>query len=358
MKRRFSYLILSSIVLIFGYFSYTQNTGKLYAEYEKLWQYRILHPEVLPDPALIRLTSWWNTTSYADSIWIWLIQYIGDNLMDNGYHSFLNPLIEKIVELHPHFTETYNIALLLSPNLNPEKKDYEERRKIAMKALEIWERWIQSNCNAWLLKRIFELDFSPELWENSELKNPCNDSMLAYNVAITANELGKYDIAKNYFKAASVQEESPQASRFLWPLMDAKRWDNRSAWERFLLISLSGYDEPPFTCQNWASKLIQSYKVDSFPIFISWIETIEKSLIAPKDTTNPVATSGNTCYSFITRAMKQFYLAYISEVAKDVPEVTTGSGLIEKGLLKKIPTIKEQTGWTVVKKNNQWTYTE
>lgn len=56
--------------------------------------------------------------------------------------------------------------------------------------------------------------------------------------------------------------------------------------------------------------------------------------------------------------MKQFYLAYISEVAKDVPEVTTGSGLIEKGLLKKIPTIKEQTGWTVVKKNNQWTYTE
>ncbi len=140
--------------------------------------------------------------------------------------------------------------------------------------------------------------------------------------------------------------------------MDAKSWDNQSAWERFLLISTSGYDEPPFICRNWALELIQAYKTQSFSTFISKVESLQKILVEPKDTSNPIATSGNTCYWFMNRAMKQFYLAYITKIAKDSPEITTGSWLIAHGLIDKIPTIKEQNGWTVVKRKNQWTYTE
>lgn len=58
------------------------------------------------------------------------------------------------------------------------------------------------------------------------------------------------------------------------------------------------------------------------------------------------------------RGIKQFYLGYVNDISKDYPEITSGSGLIEKGLLKKIPTIHEQNGWSVIKKDGQWRYTE
>ena len=358
MKKRISFLILTSFILLSGVFSYRQNTGKLYNVYTYLWQYRILHPEVLPDANIIRLTSAWNTTSYADALWIKLIQYIWDNLGNNEYHNFLNPLIQKINALHPHFTEPYNIALMLSPSVNKENEDYPKRRSITEEALRIWEAGIVKNCDGEKLKSIYSIEFWTALWDDPTLKNPCNNPMLAYNVAITASELSEYSKARQYFKVASVEEEWPQAARFLWPLMDAKAWNNKTAWERFLLIAISGYDEPPYICQKVAWDTLKRYKTDAFSTFIDTLENTESLISEPNDVSNPIALSGNTCYGFLVRWIKQFFLAYIHDVSKEYPEITTGSGLLEKGLLKKIPTIQEQKGWSVIKKDGQWRYIE
>ena len=74
---------------------------------------------------------------------------------------------------------------------------------------------IEANCDEGKLSMIYTYEFGSELWENSRLKNPCNNPMLAYNVAITANELSFFKIAEKYFKVASMQEDGPQAARFL-----------------------------------------------------------------------------------------------------------------------------------------------
>jgi hypothetical protein len=349
---------MASFILLGGYFSYVQNTGKLYEAYQVVWQFRILNPKVLPNTDIIRLTSAWHTNSYADSVWIRLIQYIWDNVINERYNLFVNPLIEKITLLHPHFTEPYNIALLLSPNINTEKNGYKEKILITQAALRIGEKGIIENCNKEKLKEIYTKDFSHELWENQELKNPCIDPMLAYNVAITANELGEYTKARQYFKVASVEEKWPKAARFLGPLMDAKLWDHRSAWEKFLLLAIGWYDETPFSCQNKAWESLIHYKTLSFSGFIDILETVENTIENPKDMSSPIASSGNTCHGFFLRAIKQFYLAFITDVSKNYPDITNGSWLLEKGLLKKIPTLEEQSGWTVIKKNGQWKYSE
>jgi hypothetical protein len=65
-------------------------------------------------------------------------------------------------------------------------------------------------------------DFGKKLWENSTLKDPCLDSMIAYNSAYTASELGDQEKSGYYYKLASMQAGSPGASRFLGPLMQAR----------------------------------------------------------------------------------------------------------------------------------------
>lgn len=96
---------------------------------------------------------------------------------------------------------------MLSPSVNREKPEYEKRRKITENALRIGEDGIVKNCDGEKLKRIYALEFSAALWDDPTLRNPCNDPMLAYNVAITANELAEYGKARQYFKVASVEEE-------------------------------------------------------------------------------------------------------------------------------------------------------
>lgn len=358
MKKRISFIILTFCILIWGYYSFKLNTGRIYDEYSNLWDYRILHPETLPDTDLVILTSAGNTNSFADTLWIELIQYIGDNIFNEGYNNFLNAIIEKITFLHPHFSEAYNLALILSPSVNTDREDYEKRRSITLEALRIWENGIWRNCNQEKLKKIYSSEIGSDLWNNQLLKNPCNNSMLAYNVAITANELWEYKKAQQYFKVASLEENGPQAARFLWPLMQAKLWDYKNAWERFLLIAAWAYDEDPFSCQAETTRLLKKYKTQPFEEFIKELWTYEMQLTKPKTKDNIVASSWNTCYGFNMRAIKQFYLAFISEITKDSPEITTWSGILEKWLLKSIPTIQDQSGWTVVKKDGQWKFQE
>lgn len=358
MKNKAIFFLLFISIVISGYYSYNLSQGKIYNEYLVLWEYRLLHPETLPDIQTVHITSAWHTTTYADIMWISLIQYIADNISDLWYHEFLNPIIERITTLHPHFTNAYNLSLNLTPSLNPDKTNYESYKKIALEALKIWERGLEKNCNPEKLKQIILSDFSQELWDNTSIKNPCTNGMLPYNAAIVASELWEYEKAKKYYKIASTHADAPTASRFLWPLMDAKQWDHEKAWERFLLIALDGYDEPPYSCRETAMSLLQQSSSGLTNDFIFSLRKIEDWLLEPKDTSNPLATGWSSCYNSVVRAIKQFYLWYIVEITKDYPNFTTGEELLQKWLIKQIPSIKTQDGWKLRKKNNLWGYQE
>lgn len=75
----------------------------------------------------------------------------------------------------------------------------------------------------------------------------------------------------------------------------------------------------------------------------------ERKLIPPKDTNNPLATSGTSCNESVIRGMKQLYLAYITKVASSHPDIVDGSDLIQNGTLQTIPSLLTQDGWDIAR---------
>jgi hypothetical protein len=358
-QRSLLYIFWIAFVISGGVFGYLYNTGASYGEYQKLFEYRRLHPDFLPNTKAVKLLSAWHENSYADTLWINLVQYIGDNIGNGKFRDFANPTIEKISELHPYFVGPYNLALLLSPILNDERPTYEADKNTSIAALRIGEKWIKNTCNDEKIGFISSQDFGKKLWDNTDMKNPCEDGMLPYYTAYVASEVDEPTQAAKYYKIASMNDDAPEVSKFLWPLMLGKKWDHKEAAEKLLIIGIDGYDEAPYTCRTLWLKILTSLKTTPLSEVVNTLRLWEDTLIEPQDTKNPLASSNTACYPSIVRAMKQIYFAYITDISLWRPDITTGEELVSNGLLSKIPTIKEQDGWWLIReKNGQWRYTK
>ncbi len=112
---------------IFFIFFRVNSGNTLYGEYMKLWDYRRLHPEYQPDVKMVRAFDAGHTNSYADVLWINLIQYIADNIGNGKYTDYATPLLDTISKLHPHFTRSYTLALLLTPSLDRDGIAFQEK---------------------------------------------------------------------------------------------------------------------------------------------------------------------------------------------------------------------------------------
>ena len=334
------------------------NMGNLYVEYRELSEYRRLHPDFLPNENIIRLIDGGHTMTYADMLWINLIQYIWDNIGGGKFRNYANPLITSITDLSPYFNSPYNLAQLITPVLNAEKPTYEEDRKYSQSALEIGKKWMQILCDQKKIEQILQEDASKKLWDNESLKDPCTNGILPYHIAYTANELWDIDTAEKYYKIASMHHDGPLASRFLGTLARANEGDHLISAEKFLLIAIEWYDEAPYICRNTGVEIFESIRKNT-PLkeITDGLRNKEAKLVPPKDTKNPLATSGTNCNDSVIRAMKQLYIAYITEVARDHPDIDIWSGLIKAGLLKSIPSTFSQDGWVIYRsKENIWKY--
>lgn len=92
----------------------------------------------LPDKKMIDIMSLGHSLSYADFMWLSLIQYIGTNISNNNFteHSF--EVLEKITEISPKFSIGYEWALLLLPVPKEQKLEFSENEKqFAQKPLNI-----------------------------------------------------------------------------------------------------------------------------------------------------------------------------------------------------------------------------
>jgi hypothetical protein len=329
------------ITLILGWFSFQYSLKNLYAEYGKLFEYRRLSPDFLPNQKVITLSSAGHVTTYADIIWMNLVQLIGDNIGNDKYHTFVHPIIETITDLHPHFISAYNLSLLLAPEIR-EDDTSESKKELNRLALKIGETGIKKNCDQQKIEKIREKDFENSLWNDISLRNPCEDGMLPYYTAYVANELKERDKASSYYKIASMNDDAPLASRFLGPLIRAQEGDHKKAAERFLLIAIEGYDSDPYICRNTALSLLKALKNNALDEIIKTLRKQEESLPEKQDDLNTIAAGETSCHNSIIRAMKQLYLAHINEVSKNYPEIRTGEELIKKGVISSYGTIKEQ----------------
>jgi hypothetical protein len=357
-KKNILYILWFFLVGNALFYAYGHNIQDSYREYSKLFEFRRLHPDFQPNTDIARFTVAGHTTTYADTIWIWLIQYIGDNVINGKYKDFSNPLIRNIVKIHPYFPTPYNLSLILSPNINRDKPGYEKNIPIGEDSLEIWEKGITLLCDQEKIKKIEKIDFSTELWENPTIENPCIDGMIAYNTAYVAQELLENKKAAYYYKIAAANKNWPQASRFLGPLMEAREWDHLAVAEKFLLMWIEWYDEDPYLCRSISLWILKDLKEKSLADTIKTLKEKESLIPEPQDTKNPLSSSASSCKSSVIRSMKQLYLAYITEITKGKPLLKDGKDILREWLIKTIPTVRDQEWWDVIRwEDGIWKYT-
>lgn len=336
-------------------------TNKWYQNYVSLSEYRRLHPELMPSPLLIRAFDMWHTTSYASWMWLSLVQYIGDNIRDNRFLDFSHTMLEDITTLHPYFSRAYEIDLIFAPvstgeNDTPEKKA--KNKIITDKAIELGEKWIIQLCDSDKIEKIKNQQISEDLWNDTSLKNPCPSGMLAYYMGFDTYQMGEDKTkASEYYKIASMNDDTPKWSRILSILSLSAEWDHMASALNFAVIGSTGYDIEPYSCQELANSLIRDIAQKKEPD-ISWINELqskEAKLRDTRDNKNPISNSSNNCYDMTTRSIKEVYLSYITERAKGT-SAKNGDELIQLWRIESIPTLSTQSGYLLKKRNDIWIY--
>lgn len=304
----------------------------------------------------------WHTSSYASFVWLQLIQYIGDNVGGNRFLNFTHTLIENITILHPYFTKPYEVDLILTPlslgeNLDPKQKEF--NRKYTQEAIALWKKGMSTLCDVSKIEKIKKEPISEKLWDNESLKNPCPNPMLPYYIAYASYQMGnKKAEASEYYKIAAMHTEWPSASRILAIIALSADWDFTASALTFFLMGSTGYDSEPYSCWKYTTELIQDIKnkriLDS-----KWIDELQKKepslLKDTRDDANPASKLNNNCYDMTTRGIRELYLSYIANIAKGTT-AKNERDLKELGLIKKIPTLSTQSGYTVRETNGIWAF--
>jgi hypothetical protein len=131
-------LLITAGIALYAIGSYMVSTS--YPTYLGLYEYRRLHPDILPSAKSLQISTSGHATTYADILWIDLIQYIGDNIGNGKYTTFTNTLADTITDLHPHFSKPYVLALLLSPHIDEATSTGSSAWKGAEAALAVGEK--------------------------------------------------------------------------------------------------------------------------------------------------------------------------------------------------------------------------
>lgn len=213
-------------------------------------------------------------------------------------------------------------------------------------------------CDTKKIETLSKLPYGEALWARQDIKNPCKYGMIPYYIAFHySNDLGRNAEASYYYKIASVHDRGvPGAAKFLGPLALANTKDPLDGALSLLLIAREGYDKEPYTCRTYSQSLFETLK--ERPIlteaFIQSVQDFESRLGDAKDAEILESYMNTNCYDNLTRAIKQVFLAYITQKSKDFPEITNGKVLIEQGIITNIPTVSSQPGYNVRKINGRW----
>ncbi len=336
--------------------------NKLYPLYATLYDYRRLTPELFPKSETLKILSVWHDATYADALWVSLIQFIWDNVGNEKYLDFSHAILSNITALNPYFVRAYEIDLLFTPLVYADSKEdmtADERNKIT-RAIVHGDLWMSVLCDTAKLNAISALPYGVALWEREDLKNPCKSGMIPYYIGFHySNDFEEGEKASYYYKIASMQDNAPEATKFLGPIALANTKDPIDAALSFLLIAKDGYDKEPYECTKLADLLIQEINSKRMTLEDAWIDELQAKHVTIKDpkTENlPDAYSSNNCYDNLERGVKQIYIAYISEKAKIAPEITDAKTLVQSWIIQKIPTIPSQAGFNVRKRDGRWMF--
>ncbi len=335
---------------------------KLYPVYDTLYDYQRLTPELFPSSYSLKISAVGHNLSYADMMWIRLIQFVGDNTGNGKYLDFSHHILTNITDLSPNFVKAYETDLIFTPLIYAaEKEDIteDERQKIE-RAIEHGKDGMKHLCDAKKIEEISKIPYGVNLWSRVDLRNPCTWGKIPYYVGTRyANDLEDNKNASYYLKIASMQDDAPKASRFLGQIAFANTADPIDAAISFFLTAQEGYDAEPFECRKVVHALL--WKIWENRIFtstgITTIMEIEKNIKTEKDIKTPEAYESNNCPDNLRRGIKQIYRSYITNAAAPYPDITNARDLVDKKIIPFIPTLKSQAGFTLRKIKGIWKFT-
>lgn len=122
---------------------------RLYPEYRILSDYRRLHPNLVATPEMLHVVAVGHDTSFADILWIELMQFIGDNIANGQYLNFTHRILGEIQALSPGFARAYEFDLLFFPRVSPlDPPDVQEKKATLLKeGLQGYESRIATLCD-------------------------------------------------------------------------------------------------------------------------------------------------------------------------------------------------------------------
>jgi hypothetical protein len=219
MKKIFLFCIL--VLLIAGFFISKVRFSEqvAYQAYSVLYEYRRLTPELFPEPFTLQVSSIGHMTTLADTSWVGLIQFIGDNVGNGKYLDFSHHILTNITSLSPYFEKAYELDLLFTPLVYAGEVDNvsEEDKSKIERAIKHGKKGMQIFCDTQKIEMISKIPFGKNLWSRDDLKNPCTrGGMIPYYIALHyANDFNEYTKAAYFYKIASMQDDAPEAAKFL-----------------------------------------------------------------------------------------------------------------------------------------------
>ncbi len=231
-------MIVSCIgIAIFA--SYIHST-RLYMQHAALWDYRRMHPDIIPSTNTLQTLATGHDTTYADIMWIRLIQFIAYNIGNGKYLDFTHTILIRIQELHPRFARAYEIDLLFLPTVSPDSDapDADKRRQVLKDGLAHYDTILPKICDMSKVTQIDALAFGSELWSRMDLADPClSPQILYYMAARYDSDLLDKKKAARYYKIASMHGDAPPATRFLGILAYGNTGGHRDAALTFALLA-------------------------------------------------------------------------------------------------------------------------
>jgi hypothetical protein len=160
------FLIISISFLGFSFFS----LGKPYFLYKQLYEYeKFTLSKANSDLTLFFLGS--QKESYVDTLWIQLIQFLGQNFSNKNFVQEVHNFLEHITKIFPQFSPAYQFHLLVTPILRENASSLE--KKVVQKSVQYGKKGMELLCDNEKLQKIKDEQFSPDLWKKESLKNPC-----------------------------------------------------------------------------------------------------------------------------------------------------------------------------------------
>lgn len=326
---------LFTLLFLFWSFSFFFFVNE--ANYKKITEIKentVKHPENLPEPELALTTSFGFKNIRANIFRLQAIQYIGWNAIHSEYKKYLFSVLDLITELNPFFESPYTLGQLLLPSYSDryENLTEDEQKRNIREAENIGIKWIKNFCDLERVEKIkWEFDLQ-KIWTNKDFINPCKTYKIPFYLAFNYYFYQNNPLfASEYYKVASVNEDTPEGSKVLAAIMQGKSGDREKAIFMFLTMASSTETENEL-CQSFAEEIkdISTWIfTGQIPLTGQFIKELEKARIEIfwefSEEIEDDFLDDTKCGNYVNKAIRELNLFYIEQANEQFKKDYNGS---------------------------------